>query len=290
MENFQVKTKIDTLIFSEKYIHSTAYESINNYAKLYQKASDEIFTENDSFLRLSKQIFQEISVENQSENMFYSKFERRNDTYSIFPYLIVILAVVLLLIPKITYRGSVKQVMQSVLSLNKFKLWMRDTDSLLKRIRIFSIPSYFIVFSIVLDFGIQSIRNGYYAFEFMKYFEVLGLLILYYFLRYLFISVSRFIFHTKVISDEYISNIHINNSGLLLLLIPILLINLSHQHSVLLIVLFTSVCLFEIHRIFRGILIAKSLKTYHLYYFFLYFCTVEILPLICIVNMDKILN
>ena len=127
MENSQLQTELDTLFLGNKYItFSTNNESIVNCLKIYQSTYDEIIIKESSFLQKSSQIRQEAYNETQSN--LSSNFEQRNDTYSAYPYLFIGIAIIFILVAKLTHQGSVKQLMQSVLSFNKFKLWMRDTD------------------------------------------------------------------------------------------------------------------------------------------------------------------
>ncbi len=287
MENSQLQTELDTLFLGNKYItFSTNNELIVNCLKIYQSTYDEIIIKESSFLQKSSQIRQEVYNETQSN--LSANFEQRNDTYSAYPYLFIGIAIIFILIAKLSHQGSVKQLMQSVLSFNKFKLWMRDTDSLLTRIRIYSIPAYLIVFSLFIDFSIQFFTYSNFAFDSSKYFLIFGYLTLYYLVRIILISISGFVFNTKATSNEYINNIQVINGGMLIFLIPILLINLSRQLNFFFILLIISVSIFELLRIFRGILLAKSLRSYHLYYFFLYFCTIEILPLVSVVYINKL--
>ena len=110
----------------------------------------------------------------------------------------------------------------------------------------------------------------------------------------IFIKFLGFIFLKREIAYEYMQNVHLYNRILGILLFPII-ISLAFiapsktSHNMLIIIgilLFTTVYML---RIFRGFQISKS-GNVSILYMFLYFCTLEVLPLALVIKSGIVLN
>jgi len=206
-----------------------------------------------------------------------------------YPIIILFIAILPLVIAKALYFRSLYQLYESLFSMIKFRLWLRDTASLLKRLFLFTTPAHALVLALSLDFLIQKIASNTYVFSFTQYLGILTLIVSFYIIRMLLMLVSAAIFKSKTSTEEQNRNILIHNAVLVQIMIVLLpfciYFPLVGFHFVLLFVIIAT----EFSRIIKGVISAISLKEYGAFYFFLYFCTVEILPALILLKIGTML-
>lgn len=224
---------------------------------------------------------QNLSDRNSLENQFSGR--TASDNY--FPFIIMTISLLLLLSVKIFYLKSLKQFYESLVSFIKFRLWIRDTGSLLNNMFFLTIPAYIIIFALAIDILINKYSGGEYDFLFFRYGAIFISLMIFLGLRYVLMLLSAVIFNSKTAVEEQLRNINLHNTLLMYLLMVILPLSIYLPEVKLYLSIIPVIILIEGIRIVKAFISAKTLKQYSVYYFFLYFCTVEILPVLLLVKL-----
>ncbi len=103
--------------------------------------------------------------------------------------------------------------------------------------------------------------------------------------KFLLHYLTGFIFGTHQLTKEYLNNTFYFNTIAVIILIPLLMIStFSKSETVLLIIIGIALMMFVL-RIFRGLLISMEVEKYSQFQNFIYFCTLEILPLLVIYKL-----
>jgi len=141
---------------------------------------------------------------------------------------------------------------------------------------------------IINKFSIQPFTNFEDPTEF--YATLIGLVFGYMFLKLFLVKLSGIIFKATEISKEYSSNILTTNTIAATLLVPVLMLS-QYDRSMTSTYLAILLCIFLfIFRAIRGIFITLEERKYSLYHFFIYFCTLEILPVLIIIKTILFVN
>jgi len=218
------------------------------------------------------------------------KFVPKTSDQNYMPFIIVCAAVLFILLAKVFYWKSFGQWYESLISFTKFRLWLRDTGSMMKRMFLFTTPAYFLMVTLAADFVGQIYFSGGYEFIFSRYFLTLLFFVIIYGIRHMLMKLSSFIFHSQTSTEEQIRNIDIHNTLVLFALCVLLPFGIYSNVPVLHLVIVPLFFIIEGVRIVKGIVSAISQKHYGVYYFFLYFCTVEILPVLIFIKTILILT
>ncbi len=159
-----------------------------------------------------------------------------------------------------------------------------------------SIQKEFFTYPMLL---IYFISIGLLAFHFLIHFlkfepsllngaKILGIVSVFYMAIYLFSVILGFVFKTKKETFEYNTNTFIFSIVTGMFLVPMVFLiyyfNASLS-SVFLYITLIIMMLISVYCSFRGFLIGLNSERYHLYYLFLYLCTVEVLPLLISVKL-----
>ena len=122
------------------------------------------------------------------------------------------------------------------------------------------------------------------------YLKLVGIIFGFLILKTILIKISGFIFKDAEIAKEYNSSLFAFNAINSSLLVPILMLSL-YDRSLTSIYLAILLCtLLFIFRIIRGINIALKGRKYSLFHFFIYFCTLEITPILIVLKTILIVN
>lgn len=218
---------------------------------------------------------------NLSEN-----FIERNRPSNFFPFVIISVSLLFVILAKLLYWRSFRQLYESLVSFIKFRLWLRDTGSLLRSMFFLTTPAYLLIFALAADFLIQMYLFEAYIFMFLRYSAVFLLIFLIYGMRYVLMRLSAMIFGSETAVDEQVRNIQLHSTLLLFILIFLLPLSIYIPESHLYKAIAPVTVLTETIRIIKGVISAKTLKQYNVYYFFLYFCTVEILPVLILIKLS----
>ena len=206
-----------------------------------------------------------------------------------FPAIILVFSALMMVVAKILYFKAFSQLYESIASIIKFRLWLRDTGSLLKNLFLFSTPAHILVLSLTLDFLIQQSATKTYVFTFSGFLGVLILLATYMLVRFFLMFLSSAIFQSKTSTEEQIRNIQIHNTVAVQFMLVLLPFSIYFPMAWLHYVLLFGIVAIEFVRLAKGVISAINLKEYGVFYFFLYFCTVEILPALLLLKTAEIL-
>jgi len=206
-----------------------------------------------------------------------------------------ILAVCLFIIAFI--RFTQKQIYQNLFQFIRISVWRKQPA----RISEFMPRGYRLIFFVMIavafsvlaiviinKFSIQPFTNFEDPTEF--YATLIGLVFGYMFLKLFLVKLSGIIFKATEISKEYSSNILTTNTIAATLLVPVLMLS-QYDRSMTSTYLAILLCIFLfIFRAIRGIFITLEERKYSLYHFFIYFCTLEILPVLIIIKTILFVN
>ena len=118
--------------------------------------------------------------------------------------------------------------------------------------------------------------------------KIFGFVAGFYISKYLFASIFGLIFRTKKETFEYTTNTFIFSIVTGMFLVPMVFLVYyfsASLSSVFFYIALIITMLIFVYRSFRGFLIGLSSERYHLYYLFLYLCSVEILPILISVKL-----
>jgi hypothetical protein len=246
-------------------------------------------SENDSSLTRIDYRLNLISESSQQKNMMNSEFKKTESQLNFVPSIIIVISFFLIALGKSLYFRSFKQLFESLISFIKFRLWIRDTGGLLGHLFRVTTPAYFLLISLTADFLIQKTLYNDYQFSPSGYGIVLMFVVMVYGIRHFMMLLASKIFFSRLSSLEQIRNIQIHNSFLVFFLVFFLPLSIYFPEYDLYKILLPFVLIIEGIRIGKAVFSAISLRQYHLYYFFLYFCTVEIIPVFIVVKSGMIL-
>lgn len=249
---------------------------------VYKKSNDTIAI-NDSIYNknLTKIRFnEELTL---VSNNFNIKEKKTND-FDWAPFSIAIFVILLLTLAKELYKKSFLQLFESVISIKKFGLWQRDINSKLKRLFYFTIPAYLIIFPLAIIYLLDTAAIQLGEFNIYLYLAIFGLLTTYVLLRMLLINTSSKLFMINDFTSEHSSINFVSSSAQIILLIPLLILGFYQQLFFLKALILVLIVGFELFRIIRIFISAINKGYYIPFYFFLYFCTVEIIPLLLIIK------
>ncbi len=159
-----------------------------------------------------------------------------------------------------------------------------------------SIQKEFFTYPMLL---IYFISMGLFAFRFLIHFfnfepsmlngfKILGVVFMFYMAKYVFSVILGSIFKTKKETFEYTTNTFIFSIVTGIFLVPMVFLIYYFNASLSSLFLYITLLimmLISVYRSFRGFLIGLNSERYHLYYLFLYLCTVEVLPLLISVKL-----
>jgi len=247
-----------------------------------KSGSDSSFVRMDYKLNL-------ITGSKQHKDSLIHEFEKTESQSNFFPAIIIIMSFFLVVLGKTLYWRSFKQLFESLISFIKFRLWIRDTGSLLLPLFRLTTPAFFFIFSLTLDFLIQIIHLKEYQFSLSRYGIILTIVVLVYGIRHMMMVLASRIFLSRLSGLEQIQNIQIHNAFLVFFLVFFLPLAVYLPEYELYQILLPFVLIIEGIRIGKAVFSAMSLRQYNLYYFFLYFCTVEIIPVFVAIKSGLIL-
>lgn len=114
---------------------------------------------------------------------------------------------------------------------------------------------------------------------------VITLLAIFEIVRYIIMQALGFIFKTKGVVRQFITNNIFFNTLSTLLILPLLILTVYSRTYLILYVTAGILIFLFIFRLIRGMLIAFELRTYSGYQIFLYLCALEILPVFVLIKI-----
>jgi hypothetical protein len=205
-------------------------------------------------------------------------FKQTPSSSNFFPALILILSLGLLLLSKLFYWKGYKQIWESHLSNIKFRYWLRDPGSVLKGLFFYTVPVYFLLLSLAISSYLSSNNNSAQQVDPFLFLVILVTIICWFFLREVLMWLAKLIFQSHKSASEQRQNIYLHNTIIALFLAFTLPFSIYFPHFHIPEIILIICVLIESIRIIRAVFFAITLGEFYSYYFFLYFCTVEIIP------------
>ncbi len=203
---------------------------------------------------------------------------------NVFPVFLLLVSLGFLLFSKLFYWKGYKQLIDSHVSHIKFRYWLRDQGSVLSGIFLYAMPAYFILLSLTICLYFTKQAGKENTIDPLLFLFVLLILLCWFFFREFLMWIAKIIFQSHKSTSEQRQNIYIHavlTTILLALGLPVFIYYPGSGifQTILIINLFV-----ELVRIIKAIYFALKLREFGTYYFFLYFCTVEIIPLLILIK------
>lgn len=199
--------------------------------------------------------------------------EKKSDILS---FLFFSIPFVLLTLSKITAWKTFIATIESIIYETKFRYWLQQELSNFKVLFSLLLPSSLLFFSIYIWQFVKYFFTPKLP-DFEMYIVIVFILLIFYTIRHLLIKFSSYIYKTTEATIQYQRNISIflslySFTGVFLL--PFILFSNLKLWFLIPYIIFT----IESFRFVKSIQIARKQTNYNLFYFFLYFCTIEIIP------------
>jgi hypothetical protein len=201
--------------------------------------------------------------------------------------IVLTLSFVLFILVKVLSPKKTQQVLASLFSIQIAKELYREDYRLNKRVTL----TLSIVFVLVFSFLLQTL-NKFFGFilldktYLMQYLFFVGLIVVMYLVKFGFSSILAYISNNQELEKEYRFTTIVFNQVFALIILPfVILLQYSQLPSEWLI--YPSIILilsFYFFRLYRGFVISALEQNLGFIYIFLYFCSLEILPLLILIK------
>lgn len=200
---------------------------------------------------------------------------------------LLVLSLLILTLTKLTRISFVKSLQKGITSQPMFKQLLRDGLPYSSQSQI----PVFMVHVIIISIIIYQINQWYHVYQFknttrqlLDFLFIFAAVLSFMTLKTLSIKLSGFVFKTHQKTNEYISNSFLFNTVAALLFIPLLLFSVYVPTDFVIVVIIILAAILFIFRIIRGLKISMDIHSYSFYQKIMYFCALEILPVIWIVK------
>jgi hypothetical protein len=258
----------------------------------YNKMLDSIFESNNS--KYDTQIIQEpvnkknlvneIILEKGKAYLEPTEREFHSDNYTT---IIVLLIFALLGVIAALEGKKINQLYKAIIGLSYASVLKREEKTISRRSSFLLLLVFLFTTSLVLFNGI--IYNNYstmFSNNLILFIAIIASIITAYFIKIFSVIILGFIFEKTVMVSDYVFNILLFNVGLGIVLFPFLILYFYTPlpKDILLIISFSIISFFIVYRILRSIYISFQQGAF-ISYIFLYFCALEILPLIVLIKI-----
>jgi len=201
---------------------------------------------------------------------------------------LLVFALLILSLAKLTRKSFIKLVQKGISSRPMFRQMFRDGLLYSTQNRI---PVFFVHITII-SILIYQINDWYHLYQFkntsrqlLDFFMIFLAVFSYVLVKTISIKLSGFIFKTPTPTSEYLSNIFFFNTIAALFFIPLLIFSVYVPTDFVIVVIIIVATILFIFRLIRGLVISMEIQNYSFYQKFMYFCALEILPVIWIVKV-----
>jgi hypothetical protein len=184
------------------------------------------------------------------------------------------------------YFKRIRQIIQAPFSKCFINQLVRDGNLLRERVALVLAAIYFLSFALllfILNERYDTVHLASFT-GFTFYLLILGGLLLFWMIKFLFINLLAVIFKTQATSGEYLLNLVIFNLMNGLVLLPLMVLTLYLRSEYLLFICLIFSLLLFLFRFVRGFLIGITLTKFSYLFLFVYLCTLEILPLLILLK------
>ena len=206
-------------------------------------------------------------------------------------FALLLLGFVLIAWVQFFYRKRLQQVILSPFSKRFMNQLMRDGNLFKERISVAMGAIYFISLALLIFESNELILKGHVS-PFLNgisfYLLIIIVLILYWSVKVVLISVVGLVFKTAATTKMYLLNVLVINIITGLLLLPLLVFIIYLKSIVFLYISITFFLLTFIFLLIRGFITGLTLTKFSYIFLFVYLCTLEILPLIIFIKFSLI--
>ncbi len=246
-------------------------------------------TISSTFDSTAKPVFSYAHVFEQHELMPKSKSVELLGKYElVWPAFVFIIGFVLLVLIRTTSAKRFFMIIKAIFTLGASKQLMREDYKLNKG----SAVLFSIVFVLHFSYFLFKINQyfGYIHYSFnslLFYLLVVSAVVITYALKIITSKVLSMVLLARTETDEYIFNIFLSTNAAGLFLFPIIVCSEYSQLPVhyFLYAGITILLVFYLIRVFKGLAIAYVGGRFSIFHLFLYFCALEVLPLIVIIKL-----
>lgn len=201
---------------------------------------------------------------------------------------LLVFSLLILSLAKLTSRSFVKSIQKGISSRPKFRQLFREGLLFSSQNRV---PVFF-VHVIIISIIIYQLNDWYHLYQFkntsrqlLDFLLILSVVSGFILLKTISIKLAGFIFKTTVATSEYLSNIFFFNTIAALLFIPLLIFSVYVPTDFVIVVIIVLAIILFIFRLVRGLVISLDVQNYSFYQKFMYFCALEILPVIWVAKV-----
>ncbi|HEY1040430.1 MAG TPA: DUF4271 domain-containing protein [Bacteroidia bacterium] len=206
----------------------------------------------------------------------------------VWPAFVFIIGFILLVLIRTTSAKRFFMILKAIFTLGASKQLMREDYKLNKG----SAVLFSIVFVLHFSFFLFEV-NSYYGYfhypfnSFLFYLLIIGCVLTAYALKIIVSKLFSSLLLAKTETDEYIFNIFLSTNAIGLFLFPVIVCSEYSQLPVhyFLISGIALLLIFYTIRVFKGIAVAYVSGRFSIFHLFLYFCALELLPLIVVIKL-----
>lgn len=198
---------------------------------------------------------------------------------------LLVFSLLILSLAKLTRKNFLKSIQKGISSRPMFRQLFRDGLLYSPQSRI---PVFF-VHSIIISIIIYQSNDWYHLYQFkntsrqlLDFLIIFGAVTGFILLKTISIKLAGFIFKTQSQASEYLSNIFFFNTIAAMLFIPLLIFSVYVPTDFVIVVIIILAIILFIFRLVRGLIISLDNQNYSFYQKIMYFCALEILPVIWI--------
>ena len=201
---------------------------------------------------------------------------------------LLVFSLLILTLAKLTRRSFMKSIQKGISSRPMFRQLFRDGLLYSSQSRI---PVFF-VHVIIISVIIYQLNDWYHLYQFkntsrqlLDFLLIFGAVTGFILLKTISIKLAGFIFKTQYQTSEYLSNIFFFNTIASLLFIPLLIFSVYVPTDFVIVVIIILAIILFIFRLIRGLIISLDIQNYSFYQKIMYFCALEILPVVWIAKV-----
>ncbi len=205
---------------------------------------------------------------------------------------LVLICFFILAIAKLYYSGRVSMLIRSVFNLRFFIRTDKHNMILGERVSYLLKLNYLVCLSLLImqtSLFFEIIPPWMHLHPVLTLALILLAIALFYVLKHLLISYIGWLFHARKAGKAYFSNIFVFNHFVGILLLPLVFYQALNPLVYILIAACVLLVAFNVNKVMRSVILARTYTDFSVYYIFLYLCGVELAPLLMLGKAASVL-
>ncbi|MBM3405282.1 MAG: DUF4271 domain-containing protein [Bacteroidetes bacterium] len=204
-------------------------------------------------------------------------------------WIVVILMICLLLTSwiQVFYHKRFRQVFMAMIASRHVNPLLREGNIYGERITVALVIHFVLSYSLFATFIMQraapSLLERIHPFTF--FLGLVATITSLYFLRFYIMRMTGMVFKNDLRNREYLLNIFIFDMVAGVMILPLMIFYAFSPADIILYVIAVLIFLLYAYRVFRGVVIGLSPGKFSGYHFILYFCTLELLPVLIVIKI-----